>query len=106
MIYLMLRQAGEIVNHKRSVRLQAEKGMPKKIPIRERYPLQRPTAANPVWSMYFGFDRTANGRSIKSLRSTRGLPKAIRTDDVNEFCSHAMLTFGACTWCSVVSHRA
>ncbi len=70
------------------------------------------------------FDRTAEGRSIKSLtvvddatheavaivperalganqlvrileqlRSTRGLPKAIRTDNGKEFCSRAMLTW-------------
>ena len=70
------------------------------------------------------FDRTAEGRSIKSrtvvddatheafaivaeralggnqllrileqLASTRGLPKAIRTDNGKEFCSRAMLTW-------------
>lgn len=73
MIYLKLRQAGEIVNHKRVDRLYAEAGLQvrrrkrKKIPIAERHPLERPLAANQVWSMDFVFDRTAEGRSIKSL---------------------------------------
>jgi transposase InsO family protein len=130
MIYLKLRQAGEIVNHKRVDRLYAEAGLQvkkrrrKKIPMSDRHPLERPTAANQVWSMDFVFDRTAEGRSIKSLtvvddatheavaivperalggnqlvrileqlRSTRGLPKAIRTDNGKEFCSRAMLTW-------------
>lgn len=74
--------------------------------------------------MDFVFDRTAEGRSIKSLTvvddathkavaivperalggnqlvrileqlaGTRGLPKAIRTDNGKEFCSRAMLTW-------------
>jgi transposase InsO family protein len=118
------------VNHKRVDRLYAEAGLQvkkrrrKKIPIADRHPLERPTGANQVWSMDFVFDRTAEGRSIKSLtvvddatheavaivperalggnqlvrileqlRSTRGLPKAIRTDNGKEFCSRAMLTW-------------
>lgn len=130
MIYLKLRQAGEIVNHKRVDRLYAEAGLQvrrrkrKKVPISERHPLERPLAANQVWSMDFVFDRTAEGRSIKSLTvvddatheavaivperamggqqlvrildrlvRTRGLPKAIRTDNGKEFCSRAMLTW-------------
>ena len=130
MIYLKLRQAGEIVNHKRVDRLYAEAGLQvkkrrrKKIPLSDRHPLERPTGANQVWSMDFVFDRTAEGRSIKSLTvvddathevvaivpertlggnqlvrileqlaSTRGLPKAIRTDNGKEFCSRAMLTW-------------
>ena len=73
MIYLKLRQAGEMVNHKRVDRLYAEAGLQvrrrkrKKIPIADRHPLERPLAANQVWSMDFVFDRTAEGRSIKSL---------------------------------------
>lgn len=73
MIYLKLRQAGEIVNHKRVDRLYAEAGLQvkkrrrKKIPLSDRHPLERPTGANQVWSMDFVFDRTAEGRSIKSL---------------------------------------
>ena len=130
MIYLKLRQAGEIVNHKRVERLYAQAGLQvkkrkrKKIPLSERHPLKRPTTPNQVWSMDFVFDRTAEGRSIKSLTvvddatheavaivperalgghqlvrileqlaSTRGLPKAIRTDNGKEFCSRAMLTW-------------
>ena len=128
MIYLKLRQAGEIVNHKRVDRLYAAAGLQvrrrkrKKIPAADRHPLERPLAANQVWSMDFVFDRTAEGRVIKSLTivddatheavavvpergmggnqlvrildqlaSTRGLPKAIRTDNGKEFCSRAML---------------
>jgi putative transposase len=127
MIYLKLRQAGEIVNHKRVDRLYAQAGLQvktrrrKKIPPSDRRPLERPTAANQVWSMDFVFDRTADGRSIKNLTvvddatheavaivperalggnqlvrileqlaSSRGLPKAIRTDNGKEFCSRAM----------------
>jgi transposase InsO family protein len=56
MIYLKLRQAGELINHKRVVRLYAEAGLQvkkrkrKKIPLSDRHPLERPTAANQVWS--------------------------------------------------------
>lgn len=118
MIYLKLRQAGIVVNHKRVDRLYAEAGLQvrrrkrKKIPEADRHPLERPLAANQVWSMDFVFDRTAEGRVIKSLTviddathkavaivperaiggmqltflleqqaKTRGLPKAIRTDN-------------------------
>ena len=48
MIYLKLRQAGEIVNHKRVDRLYAQAGLQikkrkrKKIPLAERHPLERP----------------------------------------------------------------
>ncbi len=37
------------------------------MPLGERAPLLRPTKANPVWSMDVVFDRTAEGRAIKSL---------------------------------------
>jgi transposase InsO family protein len=73
MIYLKLRQAGEIVNHKRVDRLYAEEKLQvkrrkrKKVPVRERQPLIRPQAANEVWSMDFVFDRSADGRVIKNL---------------------------------------
>ncbi len=126
MIYLKLRQAGEIVNHKRVDRLYAEAGLQvkkrkcKKIPVADHHSLERPTTANQVWSMDFVFDRTDEGRSIKNLTvvddatheevaivperalggnqlvrileqlaSTKGLPKAIRTDNGKEFCSRA-----------------
>jgi len=54
MIYLKLRQAGEIVNHKRVDRLYAQAGLQvkkrkrKKIPLSERHPLERPTTPNQV----------------------------------------------------------
>lgn len=73
MIYLKLRQAGERVNHKRVDRLYAQEGLQvrrrqrKKIPVGDRQPLVRPTAANEVWSMDFVFDRVADGRVIKCL---------------------------------------
>lgn len=130
MIYLKLRQTGEIINHKRVDRLYTEAGLQvkrrkrKKIPVADRHPLERPLAANQVWSMDFVFDRTAEGRVIKNLTvvddatheavaivperamggqqlvrildqlaRTRGLPKAIRTDNGKEFCSRALLTW-------------
>jgi len=73
MIYLKLRQAGELVNHKRVERLyaleklQVKRRRRKKIPVSERQPLIRPGRANEVWSMDFVFDRIASGRSIKCL---------------------------------------
>jgi len=73
MIYLKLRQAGERVNHKRVERLYAEEKLQikrrkrKKVPVSERQPLYRPTAANEVWSMDFVFDRVASGRLVKCL---------------------------------------
>jgi transposase InsO family protein len=73
MIYLKLRQAGQLVNHKRVERLytleklQVKRRRRKKIPIGERQPLIRPGSANEVWSMDFVFDRVATGRSIKCL---------------------------------------
>ena len=73
MIYLKLRQAGQLVNHKRVDRLYAEASLQvrrrrrKKVPVADRQPLGRPLSANQVWSMDFVFDRTAEGRVIKSL---------------------------------------
>lgn len=73
MIYLKLRQAGQRVNHKRVDRLYAGAGLQvrrrrrKKVPVADRQPLGRPLSANQVWSMDFVFDRTAEGRVIKSL---------------------------------------
>ena len=71
MIYLKLRQAGEIVNHKRVERLYAEETLQikrrkrKKVPVTDRQPLERPETANAVWSMDFVFDRVAGGRQLK-----------------------------------------
>lgn len=73
MIYLKLRQAGQIVNHKRVERLyaleklQVRRRRRKKVPEADRQPLVRPGAANEVWSMDFVFDRVASGRVIKCL---------------------------------------
>jgi len=73
MIYLKLRQAGQLVNHKRVERLYAGAGLQvrrrrrKKVPVADRQPLGRPLSANQVWSMDFVFDRTADGRVIKCL---------------------------------------
>jgi putative transposase len=73
MIYLKLRQSGMIVNHKRVERLYAQEKLQvcrrkrKKVPVAQRQSLGRPSSANQVWSMDFVFDRTAEGRVIKSL---------------------------------------
>ena len=73
MIYLKLRQQGEMINHKRVERLYAEARLQvrrrkrKKVPVGERQPLVRPDVANEVWSMDFVFDRSAEGRVIKCL---------------------------------------
>lgn len=73
MIYLKLRQQGELVNHKRVERLytqaqlQIRRRKRKKVPIADRQPLARPLAANEVWSMDFVFDRIAGGRTLKIL---------------------------------------
>lgn len=73
MIYLKLRQVGQLVNHKRVERLYTEAGLQvrrrkrKKIPASDRQPLVRPQKADQVWSMDFVFDRTADGQAIKCL---------------------------------------
>ena len=73
MIYLKLRQAGQMVNYKRVERLYQEANLQvrrrkrKKVPLAERQPLLRPAAANDVWSIDFVFDRTAEGRVLKCL---------------------------------------
>lgn len=137
LIYLKLRRAGEIVNHKRVDRLYAQAGLQvkkrkrKKISLAERHPLERPLAANQVWSMDSAFDRKAERRGIKKLTVvddatheavaivperamggnqlvrildqlafTRGLPKAIRTDNGKEFCSRVMLNWAHSKGCS------
>jgi len=74
MIYLKLRQAGVMVNHKLVERLYAEARLHvrrrkrKKVPVTDRQPLGRPLAANQIWSMDFVFDRTAEGRVTKCLK--------------------------------------
>lgn len=73
MIYLKLRQAGQLINHKRVERLyallklQIKRRRRKKVPLAERQPLIRPTQVNEVWSADFVFDRVAGGRALKIL---------------------------------------
>ncbi|SKB71770.1 Transposase InsO and inactivated derivatives [Luteibacter sp. 22Crub2.1] len=73
MIYLKLRQAGQMVNYMRVERLYQEANLQvrrrkrKKVPPADRQPLLRPSAANEVWSIDFVFDRTAEGRVLKCL---------------------------------------
>ena len=73
MIYLKLRQSGDLANYKRIERLyrleklHIRRRRRKKIPASERQPLFRPTQANRVWSMNFVFDRVATGRTLKCL---------------------------------------
>lgn len=73
MIYLKLRQAGVVVNHKRvdriyaEARLQVRRRRRKKVPLADRQPLVRPARPNEVWSADFVFDRTADGRVLKCL---------------------------------------
>ena len=72
-IYLTLRQAGHVINHKRvdrlytEARLQWKRRRRKKVPIADRQPLVRPERRNQVWSAGFVFDRTADGRVMKGL---------------------------------------
>lgn len=92
MIYLKLRQAGEIVNHKRVERLYAEEKLQikrrkrKKVPITDRQPLERPETANDVWSMDFIFDRVAGGRQLKIL----GIVDDATTECVAAHAEHAI----------------
>jgi putative transposase len=92
MIYLKLRQSGEVVNHKRIERLYAEEKLQikrrkrKKVPIADRQPLARPDAANAVWSMDFVFDRIAGGRQLKIL----GIVDDATTECVVAHAEHAI----------------
>jgi transposase InsO family protein len=47
--------------------LQVHRRKRKKVPVVERQPSLRPSAANQLWSIDFVFDRTAEGRVIKCL---------------------------------------
>ena len=73
MIYLKLRQAGHVINHKRvdrlytEARLQLKRRRRKQIPRADRQSLVRPERRNQVWSADFVFDRTADGRVMKCL---------------------------------------
>lgn len=116
---LKLREAGEVVNHKRVEHLYTEALMQvkrrkrKRNSITDRQPLDR------VWSMDFVFDRTAEVRAIKSLtvvdaphnavaivpeRAIGGrslmhiwnrlaMSRGLFTDNGQEFCGRAMQTW-------------
>ena len=92
MIYLKLRQAGEIVNHKRVERLYAEAKLQikrrrrKKVPVTDRQPLERPDGPNEVWSMDFVYDRVAGGRMLKIL----GIVDDGTTESVATHAEHAI----------------
>lgn len=72
MISLKLRQAGEVVNHKRVDRLYVE-------------------AAATVPLSALGGNQLV--RILEQHDSTTGLPKAIRADNGKEFCIRVMLTW-------------
>ena len=94
MIYLKLRQAGEIVNHKHADRLYAEAGLQvKKRSIKSLTVVDDATheAVAIVPERALGGNQLV--RILEQLARTRGLPKAIRTDNGKEFCSRAMLTW-------------
>ena len=92
MIYLKLRQAGVVVNHKRVERLyavqklQIKRRKRKKVPITDRQPLERPDSANTVWSMDFIFDRISNGRQLKIL----GIVDDATTECIAAHAEHAL----------------
>ena len=73
MIYLKLRQADHVINHKRvdrlhtEARLQLKRRRRKKIPRADRQPLVRSERRTQVWSADFVFDRTADGRVMQCL---------------------------------------
>ena len=73
MIYLKLRQEGRRVNHKRvdrlyaEARLQVRRRRRKKVPLAGRQPLARPHRPNDVGPADFVFNRTAEGRVLKSI---------------------------------------
>lgn len=98
MIHLKLRQAGMLVNYKRverlyqEARLQVRRRKRKKVAFGERQPLLRPTAANQVWSMDFVFDRTADGRVIKSLTIVDDATHEAVAIEVEHAISGQMLT--------------
>lgn len=72
-IHALLRREGVMVNHKRLYRLYQAEGLAVRRRRRrkgvavEREPLERPSAANAVWSMDFVMDAFANGRRLKIL---------------------------------------
>ena len=98
MIHLKLRQAGMLVNYKRverlyqEAKLQVRRRKRKKVPVGERQPLLRPSAANQVWSMDFVFDRTADGRVLKCLTIVDDATHEAVAIEVERAISGLMLT--------------
>ncbi len=98
MIHLKLRQAGMTVNYKRverlyrEAKLQVRRRKRKQVPVGERQPLLRPTAANQVWSMDFVFDRTADGRVLKCLTIVDDATHEAVAIEVERAISGLMLT--------------
>lgn len=98
MIHLKLRQAGMIVNYKRverlyrEAKLQVRRRKRKQVPVGERQPLLRPTAANQVWSMDFVFDRTADGPVLKCLTIVDDATHEAVAIEVERAVSGLMLT--------------
>lgn len=72
MIYLELWIEGIQVNRKLVERLYAMAGLQirrrkrKNVPVATHHPLVRPMAANPIWSIDFVFDRSAEGVSPRA----------------------------------------
>ena len=70
---VLLKRAGEVVNHKRVYRLYREEGLSvrrrkrKRIGAVERQPLAIPTQTNQRWSMDFVADGLGDGRKFRSL---------------------------------------
>ena len=70
---VLLKRAGEVVNHKRVYRLYREEGLSvrrrkrKRIGAVERQPLAIPTQRNQRWSMDFVADGLGDGRKFRSL---------------------------------------
>jgi len=70
---VLLKRAGEVVNHKRVYRLYREEGRSvrrrkrKRIGAVERQPLAIPTQTNQRWSMDFVGDGLGDGRKFRSL---------------------------------------
>ena len=70
---MLLKRAGEVVNHKRVYRLYREEGLSvrrrkrKRTGAVERQPLAIPTQTNQRWSMDFVADGLGDGRKFRSL---------------------------------------
>src|SRR5215472_18217698 len=71
-LHVLLRRAGEVVNHKRVHRVYREAGLAlrrkkRKHCVRQSAPLRQYTAANQEWALDFAHDAMAAGRAIRVL---------------------------------------